>query len=109
MEDPKHNLSDYEFFFFYIKHENWFPMQNHGLYTNIINNDWPHQINAYLNLFKGINYKCLLLRKLRLIKMNLYALSEILARNLFIFMTSNTLSHANYPMNQSVKSKPTSH
>lgn len=57
MEDPKHNLSDYEFFFFYVKHENWFPMQNHGLYTNIINNDWSHQINSYLNLFKDIDYK----------------------------------------------------
>jgi ubiquinone/menaquinone biosynthesis C-methylase UbiE len=57
MEDPKHNLSDYEFFFFYVKHENWNPMQNHGLYTDKIEHDWSSQINAYLNLFKDIEYK----------------------------------------------------
>lgn len=57
MKDPEYNLSDYPFFFYYVKHENWLPMQNHGLYIKETEKDWQCQINSYLNLFKNIEYK----------------------------------------------------
>lgn len=57
MKNPEYNLSDYQFFFYYVKHENWLPMQNHGLYIKETKKDWQCQINSYLNLFKNIDYK----------------------------------------------------
>lgn len=55
----KFNLSDREFFDLYVKDNNWFPLQNHGLIDNEIklqedDKDFPNQITSYLNLFKNI-------------------------------------------------------
>ena len=56
------NLSDTEFFNFYVKEENWYPLQNHGLIDKDIklqkeDLDFPNQITSYLNLFKNIKIK----------------------------------------------------
>lgn len=56
----KFNLSDREFFDLYVKDNNWFPLQNHGLIDNEIklqedDKDFPNQITSYLNLLKDID------------------------------------------------------
>tara|TARA_R110000803_G_scaffold137637_2_gene204558 strand:- start:1325 stop:2059 length:735 start_codon:yes stop_codon:yes gene_type:complete len=56
------NLSDQDFFDFYVKDEKWFPLQNHGLVDEGIqlkedDFDFPYQITSYLNLFKDNNIK----------------------------------------------------
>tara|TARA_R110002167_G_scaffold10680_3_gene48435 strand:- start:2041 stop:2775 length:735 start_codon:yes stop_codon:yes gene_type:complete len=56
------NLSDQDFFNFYVKDEKWFPLQNHGLVDEDIqlkedDFDFPYQITSYLNLFKENNIK----------------------------------------------------
>ena len=53
------NLSDQEFFYLYVKDNDWYPLQNHGLIDETISlkkedYDFPNQITAYLNLFKNI-------------------------------------------------------
>ena len=53
------NLSDQEFFNYYVKDNNWFPLQNHGLVDETISlkkddYDFPYQITSYLNCFKDI-------------------------------------------------------
>jgi ubiquinone/menaquinone biosynthesis C-methylase UbiE len=56
------NLSDQEFFDLYVKDNNWFPLQNHGLVDKEIqleeeDLDFPNQVTTYLNLFKNIEIK----------------------------------------------------
>ena len=56
------NLSDQEFFNFYVKDKKWFPLQNHGLVDEDVelkedDFDFPCQITSYLNLFKNNNIK----------------------------------------------------
>ncbi len=58
----KPNLSDKEFFELYVKNNNWYPLQNHGLVDNEIkledsDKDFPNQVTTYLNLFKNIQIK----------------------------------------------------
>ena len=60
--DPVLNLSHPDFFEQYVKNVNWKPLQNHGLEQlhnkfNLETNDqdWPGQINAYLDLLVDIN------------------------------------------------------
>jgi len=58
----KPNLSDKEFFELYVKNNNWYPLQNHGLVDNEIkledsDKDFPNQVTTYLNLFKNIKVK----------------------------------------------------
>ena len=58
----KPNLSDTEFFDLYVKNNNWFPFQNHGLVDKEIqlkkeDLDFPNQVTTYLNLFKNIEIK----------------------------------------------------
>jgi len=57
----KINLSDSEFFYFFVKNQKWSPFQNHGILVNNVlekkYEDWPCQINAYLNLLEEINTK----------------------------------------------------
>jgi ubiquinone/menaquinone biosynthesis C-methylase UbiE len=53
------NLSDQEFFNLYVKDNDWFPLQNHGLIDKEIelkkeDLDFPNQVTTYLNLFKDI-------------------------------------------------------
>lgn len=62
MIDPnKINLSDNQFFYFFVKNQKWFPLQNHGILINSVlkkeYEDWPCQINAYLNLLETINFE----------------------------------------------------
>jgi 2-polyprenyl-3-methyl-5-hydroxy-6-metoxy-1,4-benzoquinol methylase len=60
--DPVLNLSHPDFFEQYVKNVNWKPLQNHGLEQlhnkfNLETNDqdWPGQINSYLDLLVDIN------------------------------------------------------
>lgn len=60
--DPVISLSHLDFFEQYVKNVSWKPLQNHGLeqlHNNFnlktIDQDWPGQINAYLDLLTDIN------------------------------------------------------